>query len=345
MKTQNAKRKTQNYYDRFRDRLIFPLFDHRKNVCGFAGRIIEDKEDVPKYINTPETPIYHKSDLLYGLEVTKGEIKKKNQAIIVEGEIDLISSWQAGVKNVVAIKGSALTQEQVRLLSRFCENIGLAFDFDIAGDAAAKRGIEIAEKAGLNIRVIKPLSGKDPDECVQKSANLWRESVKKAVPIWDFYLDSAFERYGGETGESKKKIAEELIPLFAQISNEIVKAHYIKILAARLDVSEEVIIKEMEKVKLDRKLPISLGSQKLRGDTGKSRRELLEEYLLALVLQRGKPIKIKIKITQPAIKKILTKMAKCKKYSLKSFYQNLPEELKVTVNRLYLKDLGERDYQ
>jgi len=331
--------KSQNYYDRFRDRLIFPLHDHRGNVRGFAGRVISEKEDVPKYINTPETPIYHKSNLLYGLEITRAEIKKKNLAVVVEGEIDAISSYQAGVRNVVAIKGSALTGEQVKLLSRFCENIALALDIDIAGDAAARRGIEIAERAGLNIRVIKPLFGKDPDECVRKSASLWRQSLKKAVPIWDFYIDSAFERHKGETAEAKKKIGQELIPIFANISNEIVKAHYLKVLAKRLEVNEEVVAREMAKVKKGAMLREY--KEEAKDYTEKSRREVLEEYLLALVLQSKAPMKVKIKFTQPAIKEIFEKFKRKKgKFSIQAFYEALPEELRETIGRLYLRELG-----
>jgi DNA primase len=339
----------QNYYDRFRNRLIFPLFDHRGDVRGFAGRIIDQRpttnDQRPKYVNTPETAVYHKSNLLYGLEVTKGEIKKKNLAIIVEGEIDVLSSYQAGVRNVVAIKGSALTQEQVRLLSRFCENIAIAFDFDIAGDAAARRGIEIAEEAGLNIRVIRPLFGKDPDECVRQSASLWHQSVKKAVPIWDFYINSAFERHQGKTAEQKKKISQEVIPLIARISNEIVKAHYIKTLAKQLGVDEEVVIREMSRLE-KRRRKTAIKAPATTDDTQtKPRWELLEEYLLALVLQNRAPFKTKIDIKAPVVKKIFDQLAKIKRFSIKSFHKKLPEELRETASRLYLKDLGEIDFK
>lgn len=342
IRTRKTKAGRHNFYDRFRGRLMFPLFDHRGNVRGFAGRVIEEKDDTPKYINTPETPIYHKSNLLYGLETTRVEIKKKNLAIVVEGEIDAIVSYQAGVRNVVAIKGSALTRDHVSLLKRFCDNLALALDFDIAGDEAAKRGIEIADEAGFNLRMIRPLVGKDPDECVRKSAKLWRESVKKAVSIWDFYLDAAFERYGGKTAEAKKKIGEELMPVFARISNEIVKAHYIKILARRLEVNEEVIIKEMAKVKKRATIKPFFDKPK---PTRKSRRELLEEYLLALLVRKKLLLLPKVKITTPVIKRILSRMKKKKRFSHDSFYKQLPEELKETFSRLYLQDLGEIDLE
>jgi len=133
----------RGYYDRFRNRVMFSLFDHRSRVVGFAGRVFEKEETQAKYVNTPETSLYHKSNILYGLEITKEAVKKANKAVVVEGEIDAISSYKAGVKNVVAIKGSALTEGQVELLKRFCENIVLALDADVAGDQAARRKIQM----------------------------------------------------------------------------------------------------------------------------------------------------------------------------------------------------------
>jgi len=342
IRSQRLEARGQHFYDRFRDRLIFPLFDHRKNVLGFSGRVINGGEDAPKYINTPETPVYHKSKMLYGLDMAKAAIKKKKLAIIVEGETDVISSYKAGVKNVVAIKGSALTKDQVKLLSRFCENIALAFDIDFAGNAAAKRGIEIAEKTGLNIRVIRPLYGKDADECVSHSPELWRKSTKKSVSIWEFYLDSAFKKHSAKTAESKKKVGQEVIPFFARISNEIIKAHYVKVLAQRLGIDEEAVLKEMNKVKkqVDRQ-PI------IKPDfVQKTRRQLLEEYLLILILQKQQMPAIKVKITTPILQKIFFRLKKKKaKFSMEKFYQSLPEELKQTCSQFYLQELVKVDFK
>ncbi len=343
--------KKTRYYDRFRERIIFPLFDHRANVCGFSGRVIVDQDDSPKYINTPETPLYHKSNFLYGLETTKNFIKKENLAILFEGETDVISSYQAGVKNVAAIKGSALTQEQVRLLGRFCENIALAFDVDLAGDAAAKRGIEIAESEGLNIRMIKPLAGKDADECIRNSAQLWRDSVKKSMPVWDFYLESAFQKYGSGTAESKKKVGQAVIPFFARISNEIVKAHYVKVLARRLAVDEEAVVKEMEKTAkqavLGQRSPLRRPAAEAKiSAVPKTRREILEEYLLALILQKQSMSKITVRIQAPVLKKIWQRLEEKKtKFSMENFYRRLPSELREAASQLYLQDLGKVDFQ
>ena len=204
------------------------------------------EEDTAKYMNTPETVLYHKSRVLYGLEQTREFIKKKNEAVVVEGELDAISSYQAGVKNVVAIKGSALTEEQVDLLKRYTDNLKLALDADSAGDQAARRGIELAEKAGLSVRVINLKFGKDPDECAQKSSRFWKDSVKTAVPIYDFYIDSSIKRNGVETPEGKRKIIGELAPILAGVSNQVIKSHYVKKLATVLGVDEEDVLARAE---------------------------------------------------------------------------------------------------
>jgi DNA primase len=166
-------------YDRFNGRVIFPLYDHRGNPIGFSGRILPwDKRETGKYINSPETPLYHKSNVLFGLNLTRSFIKKKKVAIVVEGELDLISSWQAGIKNVVAIKGSALTEEQVRLLSRFAEKFILALDSDMAGDAATRRGIKIASDMGVEIKVAEISGGyKDPDDAARGNLDSYKKDL------------------------------------------------------------------------------------------------------------------------------------------------------------------------
>jgi len=272
----------RGFYDRFRGRLMFPLFDHRGNAVGFAGRLLDPKAVEAKYVNTPETPVYIKGDLLYGLNITKEEIKKEELAVVVEGEIDAISSYQAGVKNVVAIKGSALTENQVRLLKRYTENISLALDADTAGDAASRRGIQIADQGGLNIKVIQIPLGKDPDECAQKEPTLWCKAVDEAIPVFDFLIDSALSRFDKKTAVGKKKIGQEVLPILAKITDEIVKAHYLQKLAQEIGVEEEVLRMEMGKLEVGNwKLEIG----KKVGGEEKEGREALEEYLLSLILQ------------------------------------------------------------
>ena len=344
----------RGFYDRFRNRVMFPLFDHRNRVVGFAGRVFShsaeasgDKErQGAKYINTPETVLYHKSSVLYGLETTKDKIKKKNKAVVVEGEIDAISSYQAGVKNVVAIKGSALTEGQVDLLKRFCENIALALDADVAGDQAARRGIELAEKAGLSVRVIKLKYGKDPDECAQKKARLWKDSVKTAVPIYDFFIESAVKRFGVKSPEGKRKVIGEVAPILAKVSNQVIKAHYVKKLAGVLGVGEEAVLQEIDKAGLGKQAYVKAPLKPKE----KMREDRLTEYVLALVLQDESEVGKLVRMVKPsglvdgAAKKVLVKlqswMKTRKKFNVNKFVESLPEELVQAVDQAYLTDLG-----
>ncbi|TSC53356.1 MAG: DNA primase [Microgenomates group bacterium LiPW_16] len=339
-----------SHYDRFRGRLMFTLRDHRGNVVGFAGRTLEPKASEAKYINTPETPIYIKGNVLYGLDVTREAIKKEDKSIIVEGEFDLISSFQAGVANVVAIKGSALTEGQVGLLKRFTQNISLALDTDLAGDEAARRGIEIADSAGFSIKVVKLPQGKDPDECIKASPSLWQKAVAGAVPIFDYFLDSAVARFDRQTAEGKRKIGDEIIPILSKISNPIVQSHYLSKLANLLSVSEEVLAAAAKKIAKEEEVGVS--SQIVSLSTQASRKELLEEQLLSLILQGEDPAElisndkwqISNEFFQGARRKIFEKLQdflkKGKKFKIGEFAKILPAELVPTVDRAYLVDLG-----
>lgn len=270
-------------YDRFRDRVMFPLNNYRGQTVGFAGRVMPgaDEKSGGKYVNTPETEIYHKSELLYGLDLTRADIKQAKFAVIVEGEIDMIASWQAEIKNVVAIKGSALTARQVELLHRLVDTIVLALDTDLAGDAASRRGIEIAEKAGLIIKVAVITGAKDPGELATAAPEKWKEFIESAIPIYDFYLNSAVERYGLEA-DGKKKISRELLPIWSTIDDEIVKAHYIQKLADTLGVAETDVRTQMAKTNSNLKSQISNAPVV---EELKSKRELLEEYVVGLCLR------------------------------------------------------------
>lgn len=342
----------RGYYDRFRGRLMFTLKNHRDETVGFAGRTLDPQVKEAKYINTPETQIYIKGNILYGLDLTREAIKKEDRAIVVEGEFDLIQAYQAGSQNVAAIKGTALTEGQVGLLKRYTENLSLALDADLAGDAAVRRGIEIADRAGLNIRVIRMEKGKDPDECIRQDASSWFKAVKKAVPFYDFLLDSAVVRYPPINAEAKKKISQEILPVLAGISHEIVKAHYVKKLARQLEVSEEVILSAMAKIEKKEEVK---GAEKGR-EGRKTRQEILEEYLLSLVLQSHDAKEsfdyflsffdekeAEKYFIVPSTKRIfgsLLSFLASHKFQIEAFIRTLPKELTPVLDYLYLKDWG-----
>jgi DNA primase len=334
------------FYDRFRHRLMFPLRDHRGNIRGFAGRILDPEAKEAKYINTPETMIYHKSELLYGLFENKEEIKKEDRVILVEGELDVISSWQAGIKNVVAIKGSALTFPQVQLLSRFTKNLVFALDADIAGNQAAWRGAEIADQWGMEMKVVQIKGGKDPDEVAQKNPQLWRQLVEGAAPLYDYFLDSAFSRFGGKTAEEKRKISQVLIPVLVKINDKIVQSHYIKVLAERLGVEEEAVVLEIEKFVSRQNSSFPLPAK--TSSISKDRQEILEEYLLALGFQSANwswLVKRKVFTLIKTLKflrilEILKEyLEKHQKISSQRLAKFIPPEIEETFNRLYLLDL------
>lgn len=322
-------------FDRFRGRVIFPLHDHRGNVAGFAGRLMPgSKRELAKYINTPETLLYHKSSLLYGLNVTRAVIKKAKHAVVVEGELDMISSWQVGVKNVVAIKGSALTGEQARLLQRFTDRVTLALDADVAGDMAARRGITIAEGQGLEVSIATLGDFKDPDDAARRDPKKYKKILNNPVGVWDFIVDSVISRFNAKTGTGKAKISKEVIPVLSSIGDDIVRAHYAQIVAKKLGVSVEVVLNQISKIET-KKGGARLKIDKIIEPKVKPRRTLLEERLMSLAFQNEPKILLK-KETKTLLKtSLVTKILReyksyaknIKKMSLSDFSKKLPKEL------------------
>ncbi|HUD05096.1 MAG TPA: DNA primase [Patescibacteria group bacterium] len=273
-------------YDFFRGRIIFPLFDHRGNVTGFSGRALNDN-DQPKYLNTRETAVYHKGSMFFGLNTAKDEIKQKQDAIIVEGEFDAIALYMEGIKNAVAIKGTALTENQVALLSRFTPKVTLCLDQDNAGFEATRRSLEVLEKKGMTTSIIVIKDGKDPDEALKKNPSGFKKALRESLGVYDYLVDKFVAENNKDSAQGKKAIADNLLPLFANISNEIIKEHYLKKLSSIFEISLESLLKEVEKLKkkdLEDKIAIPQKDKR-------ARREVLEEYLIALIVQSSNPQK------------------------------------------------------
>ncbi len=250
------KGKGGRYYDRFRERLMFPLKNHRGQVVGFSGRSLSQDVKEAKYINSPETALYHKSQLLYGYSELFREIKKKEQVIVVEGEFDMISSTQAHVNHVVAIKGSALTQEQITLLSRVAKTIILSLDADEAGVKAMERAIPMVKAKGLDLKVIdlkhSPLltathRAKDPDELAREQPKLWRELTESAVSVYEFLQNHALDVYDSSKPDGQRQIINYLAPIFETIDHSVEKEFYIQRLAKALNVRESLLKADLTK--------------------------------------------------------------------------------------------------
>ncbi len=344
----------QGCYDRFRGRITYPLIDGKDHLRGFSGRVLYHAE--PKYINTPQTPIFDKGSFLFGLNLAKGEIRNKKEAILVEGEMDMILPFQAGFKNIVASKGTAFTEAQIDLIKKYAENIILGFDMDLAGDNALRRGIEMADKAGLNIKVIQLESGKDAAEVVRTDPGIWQKATADAIPIYDYYLSYVGKRYDTNNPADIKKIEEELIPVWSKITNDLVREHYIQRLAAFLRTDEKIIRNAVEKAR-------KFSSQSYQGImqkspapdnivSSRSRRELLEEYLIALLLHPPKDyifvpgfpetLFLKEQWRQLYVSLVLyldSISFKSHAFNINDFVLGLPKELLIEVDRLYLTEL------
>lgn len=266
-------------YDRFRARIVFELRNVRGQVLGLSGRLIEKNDQSPKYINSPETAVYHKGQMVFGLDVAKNSIRKNKRIIVVEGEMDVISSWQAGVEEVVALKGTAFTEDQVRLITRYTDKVVLALDMDLAGDKAARKSIGLLHQAGVDIRMAVLPQGKDPDDVARQDVNLWKDILDNAVEVYKFMLDSAVNRYDLKTAIGKQRMIDELVPTWREIPNDILRSHWISELARIVDISEAVISRKILS-KFESKISYSDSPSK----TDQKREMELEELIIAWIV-------------------------------------------------------------
>jgi len=336
--------------DFFRNRVIFPLFDHRGNVVGFSGRAIEEPYNGGKYINTRETLVYHKGGMFFGLNTAKEEIKKTDKAIIVEGELDTISCFSIGVKNVVAVKGTALTEDQVALINRFTNNICLCFDKDEAGYEATKRSLPSLEKKNINITTCFFENAKDADEAIKNDPLAFKKAVKKDIPVYDYIFSRTFSTLEKDRVYGKRKIASELLPMFIGISNEIVKEHYLKKLSHELDVSLDALSREIEKLEKKEVVKENVFVKKnAPAGEKKSRTEILEDYLISLIIQHDNPrlilekclltlkdYKFEINSYQKIIDHLSGSFKNNSKLDIKHFSNSLPKELISSFDAAYL---------
>lgn len=328
-------------YDRFQDRLIFPQIDFRDRVVGFSGRILptNTNTNLAKYINSPETEIYHKSQMFFGLNLAKEKIKKENLAIIVEGELDVISPFQAGIENVIAIKGTALTEEQLQLIKRYTDTLILGLDSDFAGNKAAIRSIELADKMDFEIRVLD-LEGKykDPDEAVKGDVEFFKKKLDEAESIWDFILKSGLKNYGTDSSRGKKMILMTILPFLAKISNLVIRSDYLRKVAEAINSDEASVLEEFQKyLKPENGIVPTIREEKHEEEM--DMREKLEERLMMLVLRLRKPQKVlkDIKWQTKRLERISESIKKIKKFKAEKVAEKLEPELKNIFGELYLK--------
>lgn len=286
------KEQGSNYYDRFRGRIMFPINDYNGNTVAFSARVNpakEETEKMGKYINSPQTPIYDKSKILFGLDKAKSFIRAEDKVIIVEGQMDVISSHQAEVKNVVASSGTALTADQVKMLKRYTNNLLLSFDVDVPGQIAAERGIEQALAQDVNIKIIEVPGGKDPDECIRGNVENWKEAIDKAKGVMDYYFDKTFTGLDLSDVVNKKKAAAKLLNVIIKIGNPIEQDVWLRKLSEKLEVSEVVLREAITKHSgrpRTRRAPESDSSAVAQTkEETVTHQQLLTEALLALLIR------------------------------------------------------------
>ena len=240
-----AKNKNGGYYDKFRNRVIFPIINTKNKVIGFGGRAIDDT--MPKYLNSPETLIFKKKDNLYGLNLAKKSIREKNLALVVEGYMDVVSLVEAGVENTVASLGTALTMEQAKLLRRYTDTVVLSYDSDSAGQAATMRGIDILRAAGLKVKILRIEGGKDPDEFIRKQGKAaFDRLIDEAVPFMQYKVDRIKEKYDLSNTEESIRFLEEISGELRKITGSVELSAYIRMVSELTKIPESSIRREVE---------------------------------------------------------------------------------------------------
>lgn len=299
-----SSERTGKIYDRFRGRAMFPIGDASGRIVAFSGRIMPfaaktQKQDVEpaKYINSPQTALYDKSRVLFCFDKAKQAIRQQNACILVEGQMDAVMSHQAGIKNVVAVSGTALTSYHLAILKRLADKMVTAFDMDPAGGMATKRGVDMALREGLEVRVAVISGGKDPADLVRENPELWKTAAAETRHIIDYYLEMLVSKYGNDARQLRMKISEIVLPYIALIPNEIERAHWIGESSRKSGfiIREEPLWEELKKIENLRGAETSMKKNAVpvlaSDNIVSTRKRLLEERILGIAAWRGAKIR------------------------------------------------------
>jgi DNA primase len=247
------ERDDKSLYDRFRGRVMFPIHNLTGRVIGFGGRTLKTDKKVAKYVNSPESEIYHKSDVLYGLNFAKKAIMEEDNCYLVEGYADVLSVHQAGVENVVSSSGTSLTTGQIKLISRFTKNVTILYDGDEAGIKASLRGTDMLLEEGLNVKVLLFPDGNDPDSYVQKfGATAFKEYVKSNQQDFIFYKTNILLRDANNDPIKRAAVIRDVVESIALIPDEIKVSVFIRECSSLLDIEERILLAELNKIRLNR---------------------------------------------------------------------------------------------
>lgn len=279
-------KKAGGYVDRFRARIMFAIRDYHGNPAGFTGRLLPgDDSPAGKYVNTPSTPLYDKSRVLYNMDLAKHAVKKQDHAIVVEGQMDVISAYQAKTQNVVASSGTALTQPQLDMIGKLSRNLKFAFDSDAAGQDATDRGVEMALAQGFSVKVIEIPGGKDPDDCIRKSPESWYQALKAARPYMEAFVERVLSQHDIAKIEEKKKALEKVLTKVSCIKDPVEREYWLREAAQKFNSSEAALAERLEQLGTKKTWPAPQEKEKTSPPAaGRLPEERVSERLLALAL-------------------------------------------------------------
>lgn len=269
-------------HDRFRNRLMFPINDARGRITGFGARVLDDS--LPKYLNSPQTPVFDKSSSLYGINLATSAIRQQNMVVIVEGYMDTITAHQNGFNNVVASMGTSVTEKQVSVVKRLTKNMALALDADVAGEEASLRSVSYENTLDAEVKVIILPGGKDPDDVIREDARIWQKLLEEALPVIDYTFNMVTAKLDLTTAKGKSLAVDKLLPIIAKIKDTVRQVHYLQKLARLVKVSERSIEAALRRIKPDRKAT-EPKSEAIAQALHPLLSSPVEEYCLALLLQ------------------------------------------------------------
>jgi DNA primase len=275
--------------DMFRGRIMVPLTDSRGTVIGFTARLLQDEPNAPKYINTPQTIVYDKGRNVFGLHGAKEAIRKTGFVVVVEGNMDVISSHQAGVSNVVASAGTAMTENHLRELKRFTGDIRLCFDADRAGVAATERMIPVAQKVEVNLKIVTIEGAKDPDELVQKDVKLWQKAIEQAVYAPDWLIEHYKKEVDLKSAQGKRIFTDVLLATVRRLRDPVEQEHYVKKIAEITETSLEAVqakLSTVPKAEQPRQKKLRVEPQAINRTDAEYQR--LQDHFLGMMLMQPK---------------------------------------------------------
>lgn len=352
-----ARESKEGYYDRFRDRIIFPIFDVKSRCVGFGARAMKDDKGA-KYINSPDTPVYSKGQHLFGLQLTRHAITKKDFVVVVEGYMDMILPFQYGVDNVVASLGTALTTDQIRLLRRYSHHVVMLYDADPAGQAAIVRSLDLLIEEGIHVRVAMLASGEDPDSFIRKfGLEEFDKRIHSAQSLFDFKLQWLCTKFDPKNIEQRAEICKQMMATIYKMKDEIVRFGYLKQLGELLGLPQDVLLKEGKKVEASFKVQDKSAAKPMTATVVTKPLGAVERQFLSLLINdaglidpaktRVTPSEFEDRRAQIILEKLFEFEGDKESFSISSFLNSFddPDVQKVILNISVQDDMRLKDAQ